>query len=665
MQEEEVKKRIKKLRGLIEKYRYAYHVLDKSMVSDAVNDSLKHELQELENEHPDLVTPDSPTQRVGGKALDKFHKVTHAKPMLSLTDAFSFEELKDWETRNSKIKPLGCGYFAELKMDGLAVSLVYENGVFVRGATRGDGKVGEDVTQNLKTIEAIPLRLSTKYEVRRIEVRGEVYMPIKIFEELNRKYRKEGKPLLANPRNAAAGSIRQLDSKITAGRHLDFIAWDLFPHFRSEGKMVGTHQEAHKVLAQLGFKTIKQNQFCQNLDEVEKFKEKIEKKREKLPFQIDGIVVVMNDNSIREKLGVVGKAPRGMIAYKFAPEEATTTIEDIIVQVGRTGTLTPVAILKPVLVAGSTISRATLHNEDEIRKKDIRIGDTVVVHKAGDVIPEVKKVLKELRPKNAREFHFPKKCPQCGGRVIRESGKVAYKCLNKKCFIIQRRALEHFVSRAAFDMAGLGPKILNKFLEEGLIKDAADLFELKVGDIEPLERFAEKSAQNIVETIRSHKVIELPRFIYALGIPNTGEETAYDLAEYFGSIENLQKASLEELDSIRDIGHIVAQSIYDYFHDKKNQEFINRLIKTGVKIKHQKISGKLKNKKFVFTGGLEGLSRDDAKQKVRNLGGDVSESVSRETDYVVAGSEPGEKYDNAKKLGIKTITEKEFIELIK
>jgi len=657
MTKDQAKKRIEQLKKLIDHYRYSYHVLDKSLVSDAVNDSLKHELQELENQYPDLVTPDSPTQRVGGKPLEKFHKVTHERPMLSLTDAFSFEEMGEWEKRNKKIINQNYDYYTELKMDGLAVSLVYEKGIFVQGATRGDGRVGEEVTGNLKTIEAIPLKIKS---TKNIEVRGEVFLPIKTFKELNAKYKKEGKPFLANPRNAAAGSIRQLDPKLARERKLDFIGWDLI------GENLETHEEVHKKLKDLGFKTIAANKYCKNLKEVEEFKKEIEKKRPNLPYQIDGIVIVINSNRVREELGVVGKAPRGMIAYKFEPEETTTVIENILVQVGRMGTLTPVALLKPVEVAGSTISRATLHNEDEIRKKDIKVGDTVVIHKAGDVIPEVVSVVKELRTGKEKEFHFPKTCPQCGGKVVRDEGKAAYRCLNKKCFTIKRRSLEHFVGRTAFDMAGLGPKILNKFAEEGLVKDAADLFKLKVEDIQPLERFAEKSAQNIIDTISSHKKIELPRFIYALGIPNVGEEGAFDLAEHFGSIEKLRKASLEEIDALPDIGEIVAQSIYDWFQDKSNLEFLERLIKVGVKIKGVTAKqGKLAGKKFVFTGGLETLSRDEAKNKAREEGADISETVSKETDYVVVGTEPGEKYDNAKELGVKTIDEKEFLELLK
>jgi len=544
MNKQETKNRIKKLRELIEKYRYAYHVLDKSLVSDAVNDSLKHELQELENQYPDLVTPDSPTQRVGGKPLEKFEKVIHERPMLSLTDAFSFDELKEWETRNSKITPLRWNYFAELKIDGLAVSLIYENGIFVRGATRGDGRVGEDVTQNLKTIEAIPLRLNSKFEIRnskqiqnpkfklpkRIEVRGEAFMSIKTFEEINQEQEKKGQPKFANPRNAAAGSIRQLDPKITASRKLSFYAYDLVTDLGQK-----THQEAHEIMKLLGFPTNPHNQYCKNLDEVEKYHQKWATERQKLPYWTDGIVVVVNDLEILKKLGVVGKAPRGMIAYKFPPEEATTIVEDITVQVGRTGALTPVAVLKPVLVAGSTISRATLHNEDEIKRKDIRIGDTVVVRKAGDVIPEVASVLKDMRTGREKQFKMPKKCPVCGGPVIRPAGEAIARCINKNCFAQNFRRYQHFISKPAFDIAGVGPKILAKFIDEGLIKDPADLFTLKEGDIAPLERFAEKSARNIVESIQSHKKVSLGRFIYALGIRNVGEETAYDIAEFISN----------------------------------------------------------------------------------------------------------------------------------
>lgn len=669
MDKTSAKFRIDKLKILIDKNRYSYHVLDKPIVSDAIDDSLKHELQVLENQYPEFITVDSPTQRVGGKPLDKFQKVPHSQPMLSLVDAFSFDELNDWQVRNQKLQTSDFNYFCELKMDGLAVSLVYEKGVLVKGATRGDGKIGEDVTLNLKTIEAIPLKLKQEISV---EVRGEVFMPKKVFEELNEQYKKEDKPILANPRNAAAGSIRQLDPKISASRKLDFVAWDII----GVEEKAQTHEDSHKILSDLGFKILKQNRFCHGLDEIEKFIQEVEKTRDHLPYQIDGIVVVIDDNKTREELGVVGKAPRGMIAYKFAAEEATTVVENIIIQVGRTGTLTPVAVLKSVLVAGSTVSRATLHNEDEIRKKDIRVGDTVIIHKAGDVIPEVIKVIMELRPQKTEEFVFPKVCPICGGKVVRELGKAAYKCLNKKCFTIQRRELAHFVGRLSFNMIGLGPKILSRFIDEGLIRDAADLFVLKEGDILPLERFEEKSAKNIVFSIQSHKEIELAKFIYALGIPNVGEQTAYDIADVVNkkikvdsskeAIKILSGTKLEEWQEIADIGPIVAKSIYDYFLDKDNQKFLMRLLNNGVKIViSKKTESTLKGKTFVFTGGLTTLSRNEAKEKARSLGGEISESVSIKTDFVVAGNDAGLKLDQARKLGVKIITEKEFLDLLK
>ena len=695
MTRQQAEERAVKLKETINELRFRYHVLDDPKVTNEIYDSLTSELRKIEEEYPELTTSDSPTQRVGGRPLEKFQKVTHSQPMLSLTDAFNFEELEEWQKRNQKIINTEFTYFCELKLDGLAASLIYENGIFVRGATRGDGKIGEDVTQNLRTIPAIPLKiksakkmLSRENRTKTIEVRGEVFMPIKTFEELNKKYKKEGKPLLANPRNAAAGSIRQLDPKISAERKLDFIAWDLLPRSWSGVEMVRTHEEAHEILKELGFKTLKENRFCENMAEVEKFTKDIEEKREKLSFQIDGVVVIVNDNKTREKLGVVGKAPRGMVAFKFAPEEATTVVEQIRVQVGRTGVLTPVAVLKPVLVAGSTVSRATLHNEDELRKKDVRIGDTVVVHKAGDVIPEIEKVLTELRTGKEREFHFPKKCPQCGGEVIREPGKAAYRCTNKKCYTIRLRQIGHFVSKPAFDMAGLGPRILAHFFDQGLLKDAADLFELEEGDIKPLERFAEKSAQNIVESIQNHKKVELPRFIYALGIANVGEETAYDMADAISSklpptprlrragkaqssnelVKVFKNQKLEDWQKIPDIGPVVAKSIYDYFKMRQNQEFIKRLFGADVEIissKRSAISQKLAGKTFVFTGTMATITRDEAKEKVRALGGEVSESVSKETDFVVLGSEPGEKYDRARELGTKILSEKEFLELIK
>jgi len=677
---QQAKERIEQLKKEIDKIRYAYHVLDKPIVSDAVKDSLQHELQELEQRFPDLITPDSPTQRVGGKPLDEFQKVQHAVPMLSLTDAFSEEEIFDWQERNSKLledftqKVTQDGYYAELKMDGLAVSLVYEDGLFVQGSTRGNGLVGEDVTQNLKTIEAIPLRITPSLELiqkagvkgavkipRRIEVRGEVFMTMKVFEGVNQEQEKAGLPKFANPRNAAAGSIRQLDPNVTARRKLSFYAYDLVTELGQK-----THQQAHEIMKLLGFPVNPHNQHCANLTEVVRYHQKWASERRNLPYWTDGIVVVVNNLDLIRRLGVVGKAPRGMIAFKFPPEEATTVVEDIIVQVGRTGALTPVAVLRPVLVAGSTISRATLHNEDEIRRKDVRIGDTVVVHKAGDVIPEVASVLKEMRTGKEKIFQMPTRCPVCGGVVIRPAGEAIARCVNKKCFAQNFRRYLHFVSRPAFDMVGLGPKILKKFIDEGLVKDPADLFNLTEGDIAPLERFAEKSASNIVKAIQSRKHISLARFLYALGIQNVGEETAYDLADHFGSLEKIKNASLEEIEAVYDIGPVVARSIYDFFRDKNNLQFIERLLKAGIKIEEppKKQAQPLSGLTFVFTGELASLTRDEAKNLVRGLGGDVSESVSKKTSYLVVGANPGSKYDKAHTLGVRLLNEADFLKLV-
>jgi len=541
MNKQEAKKRIEKLRREINHHRYLYHVLDKIEISDAALDSLKNELEKLEQQYPDLITSDSPTQRVGGKALEKFRKVEHFLPMVSLHDAFSEEEMRDWEERIQKLVPgKKLDYYAELKMDGLAVSLIYENGIFVRGATRGDGKIGEDVTNNLKTIEAIPLKLELKtisnkpLAISRIEVRGEVIMTKKVFEELNKKYKKEGKPLLANPRNAAAGSVRQLNPEITAERKLDCYIYGLASDSGQK-----THEQEHLIAKNLGFKTIKFNKYCRNLGEVVEFHNYWVKHKENLPYYCDGVVVTVNNLFLHEKLGVVGKGPRYIMAYKFAGEEATTIVEDIVVQVGRTGALTPVAHLKPVPVGGVTISRATLHNENEIERLGLKIGDTVIVRRAGEVIPDIVKVLPKLRTGKEKSFHMPKKCPICESDVERreisdkKGVSAAYYCVNKNCFAQNRRRLAHFASKGAMDIVGLGPKIIDLLIKEGLASSPADFYELKEGDLVPLERFAEKSAANLIEAIDKSKKISLAKFIYALGILHVGEETADLLAKEF------------------------------------------------------------------------------------------------------------------------------------
>ncbi len=673
MDKKSAKTRIEKLKKEINRHRYLYHVLDKQEISDAALDSLKHELDQLEKQYPEFVTPDSPTQRVGGQPLDKFKKVRHTTPMLSLNDVFSVTELQDWEKRIKKLLPASTSidYYAEIKMDGLAVALIYENGIFIQGATRGDGVIGEDITQNLKTIEAIPLHLNVnklseaqkKKAQKRIEVRGEVFMAKEVFEALNKVQKKEGKPTFANPRNAAAGSVRQLDSQVTAKRTLSFIAYELVTDIGQK-----THQETHQLLSSLGFRSNRHNEFCPDISSVETYHEKIGKTRERFSYWTDGIVINVNDTSLFKRLGVVGKAPRGAIAYKYPAEQATTVVEDIQVQIGRTGALTPVAHLRPVKVAGSTVSRATLHNTDEIERLDVRIGDTVIIQKAGDIIPDIVNVLPNMRTGKEKKFQMPKKCPICHSPVTKKSGEVAYYCTNKQCYAVQHEQLRHFISKKAFDIDGLGPKILEQLFKADLVKTPADLFTLREADLEPLERFAEKSAGNLVEAIQSSKKINLSRFIYALGIRHVGEETAIDLAQKFGTLERLMKASLAQLEDIHDIGSVVAKSVYDFFQDKRNKKLISDLLDKGVVVAAEKVTHhttKLSGKKIVVTGSLEMLSREEAKEKIRQAGGKWASTVSKNTDYVVVGAEPGSKHDKAKKLGVAIISEQQFISLLK
>ncbi len=661
----EAKKRIEVLRREIEENRYLYHVLDKPRVSDAIDDSLKRELSKLEEDHPEFITADSPTQRVGGKALDKFKKVSHEVAMLSLNDAFSKEDLEKWQDRLIKIvgqsKVESSGYFCELKMDGLAVALVYESGTLVHGSTRGDGKVGEDVSQNLKTIESIPLRLRSNNNLERLEIRGEVYLPTKEFLKLNELQEKSGGQMYANPRNIAAGSIRQLDSKVTASRNLKFIMYAI----ASENNLKH-HSDEHELAKKIGFYVGEYNKFCKNLNDVIEYLKHWEKARTRLPFWTDGVVITVNNKNVLKQLGVVGKAPRGQIAYKFAAEEATSVVKDIVVQVGRTGKLTPVAQLEPTLVAGSTVSRATLHNADEIKRKDIRIGDTVVIHKAGDVIPEVKEVIKRMRTGSEKRFAMPESCPICSGKVVKKEGQVDWYCRDQNCITRKRRQIEHFVSKGAFEIDGLGPKIIGRLIEEGLVKDAADLFDLKIEDIEPLERFAEKSAENVIVSIKAKREISLDRFIYALGIRHIGSQMAIDFAKKFGSIENFLQAGGGEF-RMYGVGNEVTNSLVDYLSDKRNLDFISKLEKFGVKIKNYHspiLQNKLKGQSFVVTGKLETMTREEAHKKIVQYGGDVSSSISSKIDFVVVGDEPGSKLEKAKKYGVKVLGEKEFTSLI-
>ena len=684
----EAKERIAKLRQVIDHHRYLYHVLDRQEISEAALDSLKHELYQLEQLHPDLITPDSPTQRVGGKALEQFEKISHAAPMLSMEDVFSPDELAAWHGRLVKYigRDLG-GFYAEIKLDGLAVSLVYGDGVLVQGATRGDGRVGEDVLKNLKTIEAIPLALRVPDEKEiaaflkdfgagadekkfrgavtghrgRIEIRGEAYMPKKVFDDINRGQAKAGLPSFANHRNAAAGSIRQLDPAITRSRRLDFFGYALLGELG-----LTNHEQAHEAMKLLGIPVNPLNRRAADLEEVENYHREIGLKRAKLEYWTDGAVVVVNDDKLFERLGVVGKTPRGIVAYKFPAEQATTVVEDIRVQVGRTGVLTPVAVMRPVFVAGSIVTHATLHNMDEIGRLDVRIGDTVILEKAGDVIPKIVKVLKEARAGKEKTFHMPKKCPECDTAVVRRAGEVAHLCPNKNCPAQSLGRILHLVSRGAFDMQGLGDKMIERFLEEGLIGDAADLFTLRKEDVAKLERFGDISSTNVIETVKSKKSIALWRFIYALGIRHVGAETAISLADHFRDIAALRKATLEDLVAVDDVGPVMAASIREYFDEPENAVLVDKLLK-HVEIERPKArhTGPLSEKTFVLTGSLESMSRDEAAERIRALGGAVAESVGKKTSFVVVGVDPGLKADKAKKLKVPVLNEREFLAMVK
>ena len=699
MQKQEAKQRIEKLREAINYHRYLYHVEDRQEVSEGVLDSLKKELFDLEQEYPEFITPDSPTQRIGGKPLEKFSKVRHAEPMLSFNDAFSEQDMTDWQERIYKLldenERKNTDFYCELKIDGLAVELTYKDNIFKAGATRGDGLIGEDVTVNLKTIEQIPLRIKSfrgfseeeKQAIPKITfgddkeliVRGEVFIAKKEFSRINQEQIRQDLAVFSNPRNMAAGSIRQLDPKITAKRRLDFFSYDLVTDCGQSN-----HEQEHQILKIFGFKISKHSQRCGDLSAVFKFYDYWKNHRDELPYEIDGVVVTVNSNKIYEKLGTVGKAPRGAIAFKFPLKQATTIIEDITIQVGRTGSLTPVAILKPVEIGGVKISRATLHNEDEIKRLGIKIGDTIIVGRAGDVIPDIVKVLPELRTGKERNFEFPKKCPACGGAIIKKEKEAVWRCHNRQCFSRQKKQFHHFVSRGAFNIVGLGPKIIGKLLDSGLISDPADLFRLEVGDIIHLgdsasgkkkknseaaviQGFAQKSTQNLIGSIAAKKRITLARFIYALGIRNVGEETARDMAIRFQSLNRVKNVSLDELRDVLDIGPVTAESVYRYFQDRRNLEFLEKLEKAEVKVPsettRQNLS--LKGKTFVLTGTLDNTTREAAKERIRELGGKAVEHVARNTDYVVVGRNPGSKVGEAKQLGIKIINEDDLQEITK
>jgi DNA ligase (NAD+) len=684
----EIKQRIQKLRQAIDKYRYEYHVLDQSSISPEALDSLKKELLELEEQYPELITPDSPTQRVAGEPIDKFKKINHKVEQWSFNDAFTEEDMLKFDERVKKFvkqslpqeKLDDIEYTCELKIDGLKVVLEYEDGYLKTAATRGDGKVGEDVTVNVRTIESVPLKLNEEIN---IIVEGECFLPKSQFERLNKIQQEKGEEIYANPRNFAAGTLRQLDPKIVAERALDTFIYDvaLIPPTslskvgRNQQNMPGlpqTQEEELKFLQKLGFKVNKHFKFCKNIDEVINFWKEWSHQKDKQDYLIDGVVVKVNERRYQEVLGFTGKAPRFGIAFKFPAEQVTTVVEDIVLQVGRTGVLTPVAHLKPVSVAGSTVSRATLHNEDEINRLDVRIGDTVILQKAGDVIPDIVRVLTEMRSGKEKKFVWPKRVVDCGGdgSIERIAGQAAWRCKDKNSFVQKKRKLYHFVSKQAFDIEHLGPKVIDALLEAELVSTYDDIFTLKKGDLLALPRFAEKSVENLLASIDKSRQVTLARFIVSLSIPQVGEETALLLAKNFQfSISNFQKSKKEDLEKIEGVGPIVAKSIVDWFKDKENQKLLSKLLKQ-IKIENSSSqlpapSSKFSDKTFVLTGTLNSMTRDEAKEKIRALGGNVSNSVSKETDYVVAGENPGSKYDEALKLEVVVIDEAEFEKMLK
>jgi len=709
---QQAKNRIKKLTAEINKFRYLYHVLDKPDITDEVYDSLMKELRGLEERFPNLESSESPTQRIGGKPLDKFRKVKHQVRQWSFDDIFDFEELKKWEEKIKKlnhklqITNYKLDYCCELKIDGLKIILTYKKGKLVQGATRGDGITGEDVTQNIKTIYSIPLKLN--YPVDCIVV-GECWMSKSELERIN-SARKEKKEIpFANSRNAAAGSIRQLDPKIAASRKLDSFIYDIdflkisnfkFPtskqtqNSKSQIHTPLTQTEELELLKKLGFKVNPKYKFCKNIQEIEKYYQNWTQKKDNEDYGIDGVAIKVNSVKIQKTLGYTGKSPRWGIAYKFPAEKVITIVEDIKVQVGRTGALTPVAYLRPVKVAGSTVSRATLHNEDEIKRLKVRIGDTVVIQKAGDVIPEVVEVLKKLRTGEEKIWRMPKKCPICGGPVKKErinnkknksqNLSAATYCINPKCFAVEKEKIIHFVSKKGFNISGLGKKIIEQLINESLIFNPAEIFELRKGDLEPLERFGEKSANNLQKAIEESKKIELSKFLFALGIRYVGEETALLVAKAINKefqISNLKfqikdlgdiikyfpQIKAEDWTKIKGIGEKAAESLHKWFNDKNNIELLKKMNVFGVKIiipKLQITNYKLQGMSFVLTGELKNWTREEAKDMIRKRGGHVSFSVSRQTDYVVAGKNPGLKYDKAKKLGVKIIAEADFLKII-
>ncbi|HQL90856.1 MAG TPA: NAD-dependent DNA ligase LigA [Syntrophales bacterium] len=661
-------KRIGELRDLIEYHNRRYYQLDDPEISDAEYDRLMRELAELEAQHPDIDRSASPTQRVGAAPLEKFRPVTHLTPMLSLGNAFSEQEMIEFHERLRRL--LGdrtdLDFVAEPKIDGVAVNLVYETGRLAVGSTRGDGMTGEDVTQNLRTIRTLPLQMTPVPGRRfpaRIEIRGEVYLEKEAFRRLNERRLSQGENAFANPRNAAAGSLRQLDPRITARRPLGIFCYGTG---LVEGESFRSHWDILQALREWGFPTNPNVRLARTIEDCIAYRRHIETIRDRLPYEIDGIVVKVNSLSLQDQLGMVSRSPRWAVAVKFAPTQAATVIEDIILGIGRTGVLTPVAVMKPVQVGGVTVTHATLHNEDEILKKGVHVGDTVIVQRAGDVIPEVVKVIESKRTGREKPFRMPERCPFCDSPVVRPEGEVAYRCVNPDCGAQLRERIKHFVSRNGMDIEGIGDKIVSRLLEAGIIRDAADLYRITKEQLLELERFADKSAENLIAAIAGSKRPPLERFLFALGIRHVGEYVAKILAKTFGSVPAIEAASQEELTAVEGIGPTIAESIYRFFRDPHQVRLVRKLEEAGVKPMARKrpTAGALRGKTFVFTGGLKGLTREKAKEMVESLGGAAASSVSKKTDYVVAGEDPGSKYDKAKALGVTILDEEAFLRLI-
>lgn len=667
----EAQERVLRLRKLIDDYRYHYHVLDQSTMSEAAADSLKHELSQLEEQYPDLVTPDSPTQRVAGAPLAKFSRAKHSSRMLSLNDVFDMDELTAWQTRLSRLidNPAQYGYFMDIKMDGFACALIYQDGQLVEAITRGDGFVGEDVTTNVRTIESVPLTLrSTKdtdvFLQGRTEVRGEIVMYKKDFEVLNAARQKAGLPLFANPRNTAAGTVRQLDPKLVMERPLKFHAYDLRREVQSQ---VPTHSDAYELLRQLGFQANKVAKTVHDLSAVKRFADTWEAARQDLPFNTDGLVVKINDRAIYERLGVVGKAPRAAVAYKYPAEQSTTVVKDIFVSIGRTGAATPVAMLEPVVVAGSTVQMATLHNEGEVKRKDIRIGDTVIIHKAGDIIPEVIEPLVTLRTGAEKPFIMPVHCPECETTLTKtKADDAVWRCPNVACPARSQRHIEHFASKGALDIEGLGEKNVVALLAAGLIADQADIYGLTVEQLLKLDRFADVSATKLITAISAKKQPPLARFLFGLGIRHVGVQTAIDLANHFHTLEALSQATIDQLSSVEGVGEVVAEAVVAWFEEPANKELLQKFAGHGVTPQEvQKTTGPLDGKRFVVTGTLQTMGRDQAAERIRALGGTFQSSIGKDTDYLVVGANVGaSKLAKADKLGTKQIDEEALLKML-